>query len=134
MPLRKVLVRVAGQGSNNMGSFTNVTSKRLHMIMLDLNFRIIATIVALDNAAMSVDEVTTAQRNTNDSRAHIMGLAQIVGDATGAGLATTNPAMKILRFNRNELVLDRDESLFMNGQDVVGGATFESWLNIWYDD
>ncbi len=134
MVLRKANVSVSGTPTSNMGSFVNVTARRLHIRKLDLSFIISATVVALDQMALGVDEVPVAQQGTNDSRSHIMAVRGIVGDATGAGLAQVNGASKILSFNRGDLVLDPDEALFLNAANIVGDPTFDGNLNIWYED
>lgn len=134
MPLRKAKLYATGTPADNMASFVNVTSKRLHLMKLVQTARMLATIVALDSMKVSIDEVPVAQANTNDSRSHIMEVDQQIGDATGAGLAPTNAAKAVLSFNRNDLVLDSDEAIFMNGIDVAGAATIEAGLNVWYDD
>jgi len=133
MPLRKANIAIVGLLTDNMGSFVNVTAKRLHIRKLDLSGLILATIVTLDQMALSVDEVPVTQQNVNDSRSHIMGIRGVIGDATGAGLAQTGDKTKILSFNRGDLVLDPDEAIFVNGAHV-GDPTVNINLNIWYED
>lgn len=133
MPLRKALIRsVALQ--DNAGSFTNVTNKRLHIRKLDLTMQVSATFVAGDEARMSVDEVPAAQDGVNDTRSHIAGLSFMMGDSTGAGLKPTYEGSKILSFNRNDLVLDPDEAIFLNTVDETGAPTLVSKVNVWYED
>ncbi len=134
MPLRKANIAVSGTPSANMGSFVNVTARRLHIRKLDLSMIVSATVVALDQMALSVDEVPIVQQGTNDSRSHIMAVRSIVGDSTGAGLSGTPGSSKILSFNRNDLVLDPDEAIFLNGSNIVGDPTFDGNLNVWYED
>jgi len=99
---------------------------------MDLNIR--ATVVALDAATLSLDEVPVSQYRVNDSRSHIMGTAAKVGDATGAGLAQTGPSSKVASFNRGDLVLDPDEAVFLNSVDIAGGPSINGDVNIWYED
>lgn len=117
-----------------MASFVNVTARRLHMRKIVLAMQIRATVVALDQATISIDEIPVSQANVNDSRAHIMHVSQLIGDATGAGLASVNPDRQILTFNREDLVLDPDEAFYLNGQDDAGGASLEATCNFWYQD
>lgn len=134
MPLRKVNLAVAATPSNNMASFVNVTAKRLFIMRTVLKATVAPTVVALDHFVLSIDEVPTVQARVNDSRAHITDVRQIVGDATGAGLAGNPPDREVLSFRKNDLILDPDEALFMNGEDIAGTPTLQGACNIWYDD
>lgn len=132
MPLRKALLFSSTQ-QNNAASFTNLTNSRLHIRKLDLNTRGSSTAGALGDAAFcSIDEVPVAQAGTNDSRSHIMGIgAQVIG---GTGAIEANGGSKVLSFNRNDLVLDPDEAIFMNIENISGAMDMGYLLNVWYED
>lgn len=134
MPLRKVLLFASGLPTNNMASFTNVTADRLHIRKEKLSMMIAETIVALDRATVELSERSTAVLATNDSRDLIDWVHQIVGDGTGAGLAPNNHASSVLTFNRGDLVLDTDDSLFMNGINKIGNPSIEANCNLFYED
>jgi len=132
MALRKATV-VSSNLANNAGSFVNVTAERLHIRLLD--FRALPESdpgVSGDSAIGSIDEVPIDQSLVNDSRSHIMAVSSAVAGGSGAIEGTT--MQKTMVFNRNDLVLDPDEALFMNLTDVSGamGVTFS--LNVWYED
>ncbi len=135
MPLRKVLLFATGTTifANNMASFTNVTNERMHCRKHKLMMQIVETVVALDRASVEFAERSTAVGATNDSRALIDYLHQLVGDATGAGLATVNMAQSVMSWNRGDLVLDTDESWFLNGINKNGDPTGDAGLLIFYE-
>lgn len=134
MPLRKVNLAVNAAPSNNMASFTNVTARRLHIRKTVGTGNLQATVTALDHAILELAEQSTAVSSTNDSRALIDTMRFIVGDSTAYGLGLQPTQRAVLAFNRNDLVLDTDESLFVNGTDVVGTATIRANWNLFYED
>lgn len=134
MPLRKVNLAVNATPSNNMASFTNVTAKRLHIRKTIGSANFAATVVALDHATLELAERSTTISGVNDSRALIDIVRLIVGDATGYGLGLQPIPRAVLAFNRGDLVLDTDESLFVNGNDVTGGGTIRGNWNLFYED
>lgn len=127
MPLRKAVM--AGSAlQDNVASFVNVTSKRLHIRKLVQTLVVRGTVVAGDDVRASIDEVPVDQMFNNDSRSHLMGL-QVKADA-----AVNGAQRAVLSFNRNDLVLDPDEAIFLNNTDVQGAPTISSTCNIWYED
>lgn len=134
--LRKAVLVVLGQvPANNMVTFTNTTDKRLHLRKLDLTLNTTGA-VAGDEMSISIDEVPIAQMFVNDSRSHIMGVTQSTSTDIGtaaASLTNQNAAQKVLSFQRDDLVLDVDESVYLNGVDSSGAPTFDGTLNIWYE-
>lgn len=133
MPLRKVLLFSASL-SLNAASFVNVTARRLHVRKMIHSLAVIGTLVALDQARSSIDEVPTDQSTTNDSRSHISdATVQVSGISTNGALVSIVDRM-IQAFNRNDLVLDPDEALFMNNVDGAGTPTIQARANIWYED
>ena len=130
MALRKATI-VSSALTNNAGSFVNVTGERLHIRLLDL-----AALsesdpgVSGDSAICSIDEVPIDQSLINDSRSHIMAISPAV---EGGGIESSTP-QKALPFNRNDLVLDPDEAIFMNNTDVSGAMGVTFCLNVWYED
>lgn len=132
MPLRKAIVSTSALADNS-GSFVNVTADRLHIRMLDLRSLTEAGAATVgDNAGCSIDEVPVRQDNVNDSRSHIMRIGAVVTGGTGA--VDFDEKQKTLIFNRNDLVLDPDEAIFMNTTDIAGGLDVTFTLNIWYED
>lgn len=130
LALRKATI-VTSALSDNAGSFVNVTAERLHIRLLDLVALPESTAgVSGDAAIASVDEVPVDQSLVNDSRSHIMAIAPVVG---GAGIEATAP-QKALPFNRNDLVLDPDDAIFLNTTDVSGNLDVTFNLNVWYED
>lgn len=132
MPLRKALL-FATAVTDNAASFVNVTSKRLHIRKLVGN--IIGSINDSlgETNTMSIDEVPVDQSKTNDSRSHIMVVGSSVTGGTGA--ISFNSRKQTLSFNRNDLVLDPDEAIFMNNDARVGSAaSVLHSLNVWYED
>ncbi len=132
MPLRKVNV-FSSALTDNAASFTNVTSSTFDLLKLDLATVSESTAGALGDAAeCSIDEVTTRQSASNDSRNHIMHItAAVIG---GTGAVEASPAQKIMSFRKGDLELRSDDSLFMNNTDVSGALDIGFALNIWYDD
>lgn len=131
MPLRKALLSSSSL-QNNAASFTNLTNDRLHIRKLDLSTKSSGTAAVLGDAAgCSIDEVPVFQSSTNDSRSHIMAVSsQVIG---GTGAIESNTPARVLSFNRGDLVLDPDESIFMNTEDISGAMSVRFNLNIWYD-
>ena len=132
MPLRKATI-FSSSLADNAGSFTNVTADRLHIRMLDLTAKAESSAGVIgDAASCSIDEIPITQAAVNDSRSHIMAVVAAVQGGTG-GVESTYPS-KVLAFNRNDLVLDPDEALFMNNTDNSGALDVGFTLNIWYED
>ncbi len=132
MALRKATI-VSSSLADNAGSFVNVTSDRLHIRMLDLTTIPESTPGAIGDAAnCSIDEVPVGQADINDSRSHLMNVSATVNGGTG-GIEATTPS-KVLPFNRNDLVLDPDEAIFMNNTDISGALDVTFNLNVWYED
>ncbi len=132
MALRKAII-FSSVLSNNAGSFVNVTSDRLHIRMLDLvTVSESGASTPGDSAQCSIDEVPVAQVGVNDSRSHIMS-AQSGAEGGTASVEATSGS-KTLPFNRNDLVLDPDEAIFMNNIDVSGNLGVGFALNVWYED
>lgn len=128
MSLRKVNI-VSTSLTNNAGSFTNVTDKRLHIRKVILTMTTTGTLVAADDWSASVDEQPTLQFNVTDSRSHILG---------GRVKVPTGASGKInlertLSFNRGDLVLDTDEALFLNTSDIVGAPGINAAVNLFYE-
>lgn len=133
LALRKVNISFSGTGGNNQGSFVNVTSDRLHIRKAILKTRHTSQVNVIGDAQLvSVDEVPVVQAATNDSRSHIMQVQAIVSGATGAIAAP--PETGHMEFNRNDLVLEPDEALFVNTVDTTGAPTISVSLNLWYED
>ncbi len=129
--LRKV--NIGGSAlSDNVASFTNSTGVRLHIKKIH-GTAIGTTSSAIgDKAVSSLDEVPVSQDTTNDSRAHIgTAVAANVG-GTGSLGSTSTPFY--MEFDRNDLFLDPDESLFVNNRDIQGAMPFDANWNIWYED
>lgn len=130
--LRKATVVVTAL-QDNAGSFVNVTAERLHIRELDLQPVSVSTAGVLGDAVTtSIDEVPVQQASVNDSRSHIMSISSAVEGGTGAIELSTKGKSKL--FNRNDLVLDPDEALFVNTIDGGGTPAFRTNLNIWYED
>lgn len=130
--LRKALIATTTL-QDNSGSFVNVTAKNLHIRKIKLFIRPGGVQVAGDAAMASVDEVPTFQAETNDSRAHILSAKFQNHEAAGDGPITSKPADTIT-FNRDQLVLEPDEALFLNTRDDGGAPTTNTSCNIWYED
>lgn len=110
-----------------------MTSERLHIRKLDLTSKSESGNAILGDAAeASVDEVPVNQARLNDSRSHIMSATAVTIGGTGA--IEFLPATKLLTFNRDDLVLDPDESLFLNLLDIAGNLDVTFSLNIWYQE
>lgn len=132
MALRKAVI-FSSTLTDNAGSFVNVTADRLHIRLLDLQGVPVSGAAALGDAVeCSIDEVPVSQAQINDSRSHIMSVDAIVEGGTGA-IELTN-GKKVLAFNREDLVLDPDEAIFMNNADIAGTPPAGFKLNVWYED
>ncbi len=134
MPLRKVNLFVSTTPSANLASFTNVTARRLHIRKTKLVLQIIATFVAFDGIVLELAESAADQSSITDSRSLLDLVSTFIGDATGAGLSQNNAAQSQMAYNRGDLVLDPDESLFMNAIDVAGSPTARMNALIYYED
>lgn len=130
--LRKAIISVTAK-QNNAGSFVNVTAKDLHIRKIKLSIKPVSVLVVGDSAGLSVDEVPTIQFETNDSRAHVAFAWFQNPESAGDGPATSAPRDTIT-FNRDQLVLEPDEALFVNTQDLGGDPTMQASVNIWYED
>lgn len=132
MALRKALVQ-SSSIQDNAASFVNVTAERLHIRMLHLFNTPEGTAAVVGDAQIaSVDEVPVLQAQVNDSRSHIMSISPVAIGGTGTIVASSEHL--ILPFNRNDLVLDPDEALFLNIKDIVGNLDQGIGLNVWYED
>jgi len=119
--------------ANNSASFVNVTARRLHIRKMKLTGRGSSTAAVLgDYQVCSMDEVPVTQQAINDSRSHIQSATAAVIGGTGAIAAQIGKDS--LTFNRNDLVLDPDEAIFMNITDDNGGLDMQWNCNIWYED
>ena len=132
LALRKALV-VSTTLGQNVASFVNVTSDRLSIRKLDAKLELTGTLVVNDAARMSIDETTTNQAATNDTRSHILQVLSKVGGAAGAGDGYVQ-GNKVLNFNRGDLVLDPDEAITMHLADLSGAPPLLGTLNIWYEE
>jgi len=129
MPLRKVMIR-SNTLTDNAASFTNVTAKRLHILKMVLKVLQRGTIfVDGDQANVSIDEIPIAQKASNDSRSHIGSV-----DFAANTIAVTIAQTLVLTWNRDDFVLDPDESIFMNIEDQTGAPAISGSCNLWYDD
>lgn len=90
--------------------------------------------VALDSAVLELAEQSTAQANTNDARGLLDCIRMAIGDGTNAGLITNPQHRAVLAYNRNDLVMDTDDSLFINGIDVNGAPNITGGWNLYYED
>jgi len=132
MALRKAVIQSSAL-TDNAGSFVNVTADRLHIRLLDLvGYGEVTDAAIGDRQSCSIDEVPVDQHDVNDSRSHIMSAntAMIGGTAALSAL----PVSKVLPFNRNDMVLDPDEAIFMNISDIKGALDYGWTLNVWYED
>lgn len=131
MPLRKAQIATASIG-DNVGSFVNETAKRLHIRKsIGIIFGRAADVIG-ETTTSSLDEVPVTQITTDDSRSHIDAAVYAVIGGTAAVIGP--PARAVLTFNRNDLVLDPDEALFVNNTGVVGTAAPNATWNLWYQD
>ncbi len=131
MPLRKVNLATTSL-VDNVVSFVNVTAKRLHIMKVIGTGQATAAVVIGDIAESDLDEVPVGQGDVNDSRSHV---ARMALEATGGtGNINMNGTRAALSFNRNDLVIDPDEALFVNNRDRVGAPAVLFTWNIWYDD
>lgn len=130
--LRKVVLSSSAL-QNNAVSFTNQTARRMHIRKSSLAFSMEAgAAIALgDSALASLDEVPVIQAQVNDSRSHIQQASAQGSGGTGAIAATFESS--VLTFNRNDLVLDPDESIFLNLLDIVGAMPVTASANLWYE-
>lgn len=131
MVLRKANITSSAL-TDNAASFVNQTARRLHIILSALKGLPETTAAAVgDSAIASLDEVPLSQAKINDSRSHIQSAVAHTTGGTGAvEMAFTN---SVYRWNRNELVLDPDEALFMNIEDVLGAPDVTFSANLMYD-
>jgi len=90
-----------------------------------------AAVAVGDIAHFSLDEIPVTQLRINDSRSHVMGLIWGAG-ATG-DLAGSSERL-VLSFNRDDLVLEPDEALFLNSEDIVGTPPVNATVNAFYQD
>lgn len=131
MPMRKVLLRTTALG-NNGASFVNQTAKRLH-IRKTVGSAIPNAVVAVGDIGIgSLDETPVAQAQVNDSRSHIDMVG--FGVPGGTGATSAQGGRSVLGFNREDLVLDPDEVLFLNTIDLSGAPPVNWTWNIWYQD
>lgn len=128
--LRKALI-VASSLVDNAGSFTNQTARRLHIRKIVLSILPSQAVVLGDMMTASLDEIPISQFELDDSRTHIAGAVAQATGGTGAVAFTSNGA--VISFNRNDLVLDSDESLFLNLSDIVGAMPVNVSANLWYE-
>lgn len=133
MALRKVLLASSVTPADNMASFTNVTGSRLHIRKSHLFSKPRGTLVALSNYFVELAERSTFVGLTNDSRALIDLIGMGIGDSVAFGLGVWNMASSKQAYNRGDLVLDSDESLFMNGSNTVGTQVANSGCNLFYE-
>jgi len=131
MALRKVLLN-SGSEADNAASFVNQTARRLHIRKIVLRIEDSGASSIGEASGLSLDEVPVRQSNINDSRSHIGG--QIFTVEGGTGAVAGKGTQLVLSFNRNDLVLDSDEALFMNTFTVVGPPVVSYSTNIWYED
>lgn len=131
LALRKVQIATANL-NDNAGSFTNLTSDRLHIRKMTLRVNNTSTNSVIgDIVTASVDEIPVSQDFVNDSRSHIMGVEMAADGATGS--IKMRPARAHMEFNKNDLVLETDEAIFLNTTDIVGTPTVRTKLNMFYE-
>lgn len=131
--LRKVLLATATL-QDNAQSFVNLTAERLHVKKIIIFGTIRGTLVATDEARVSLDEVPTIQLGIDDSRSHIIGGEMVNSSVSTNGAIVPGKFYAVLTFARNELTLDPDEALFLNLADVAGAPTVVARCNIYYED
>ena len=132
--LRKALLR-ATTLQDNADAFTNLTGETLHIRKFVLTQEISGTLVAADRCAASLDEVPEYQGDNADSRAHLAMVKCAVGNVSTNGMLGANLKDRVVMiFERGQLTLDPDESLWLNTIDHVGAPTVVSWCNIFYED
>ncbi len=130
MALRKVNIATTAL-TDNAGSFVNQTARRLHIRKSIGTLRPSSAWVIGDLVESSLDEVPTNQATVNDSRSHI---ALLTGGGEGGTGGLFGKDRVVLSWNRDDLVLDPDEALFVNNSDVSGAPpTRDSW-NLFYQD
>jgi len=130
--LRKVTLSTSAL-QNNAASFVNNTGKRLHIRKSTLAWMPETTATAIgDSAIASLDEQPVIQANVNDSRSHIQSATIVAAGATGQIEAMVNNSIMI--FNRNDLVVDIDEAIFLNTSDVKGSIDATCTANLWYEE
>lgn len=130
--LRKLQLEVATL-QDNAASFVNQTSDRLHIrkIILTMLQGDSASVLG-DVAVASIDEVPVGQQDILDTRSHIVQVQIAVIGGTGAIVAPTDRA--VISFNRNDLVLDVDEALFLNTTDTTGAPSTRTSAQFFYED
>jgi len=131
MPMRKVLLRTTALG-NNGASFVNQTARKLHVRRTVMTSSTNAAVAIGDAAIGSLDETPVAQAQVNDSRSHIDMVSYGVGGGTGA--VSAQGGRSVLPFNRDDLIIDVDEVLFLNTIDLSGAPAVNWTVNIWYQD
>lgn len=130
MPLRKVLIATTGVAAN-AGSFTNVTADNIDIRkVIGKMWSTTAETIGEINLS-SLDENSTNQSTQNDSRSHIATMVIAVDGGTAS--VTAKPDAVQLAFNRNDLILRTDESMFVNNSQVVGGMTPQTTWNLFYE-
>jgi len=131
--LRKVVLSTSAL-ANNSASFVNSTSDRLHIIKSTLKWtpETGAAVAVGDMALASLDEIPQIQAQLDDSRSHIQSAVFTVPGATG-GLAGVSENSH-MEWNRNDLVLDVDEALFLNTLDIVGTPPVTATAVLFYED
>jgi len=130
MALRKANIATTTL-ANNAGSFVNQTNDRLHIRKI-VGRIITPTAVIGDDVSTSLDEIPVTQENVDDSRSHIAAAHSACIGGTGAVTGTTG--LIVLSFNRDDLVLDPDEALFVNNRDIGGTPSIVVSWNLWYQD
>jgi len=131
MPLRKALI-LTSTLANNAGSFVNQTARRLHIRKTIGTIWSNGNTVIGDVSQSSLDEVPV-QQIVDDSRSHIDHITLATGGGTG-GIGPTIAQRAVLNWNREDLVLDPDEALFVNTIDVAGAQPTASAWNLFYQD
>lgn len=134
MALRKVLLFTQSL-TDNAVKFTNVSDGRMHIRKIVGKMVISGAAVAGDRAHSSLDEVPTRQSATNDSRAHIASLdVQVAEQSTAVGHIGVQNDRLIMSLGRNDLVIDQDESIYVNNFDGGGTPAVENSWNLWFED
>lgn len=126
--MRKVLLRTTASGTNNAVSFVNQTARKLHIRRTVLQAGANAAVTVGDIAIASLDEVPVAQAQVNDSRSHI-DLVNFSADSIAGP-----PQRSVLSWQRDDLVLQPDEAIFLNTIDLSGAPPVNWTCQIMYQD
>jgi len=132
MALRKVVLS-SSTHTDNAVSFSNQTSRKLFVR------KVVGRIIPSSSAGVlgesvnySLDEIPVRQSAVNNSRLHIATMSATVAGGTGSIALIADQVN--LTFQRDDLMIDKDESLFANAADLAGTLASACSWNIWYQD